>query len=146
VKTAYADTSFLVSLYTPDGHSPRAAGALRREIALVLTPFGEVELTNAIQLRVFREELNAAEAAAARRALQEDVASGVFSLKPLPASVFEAAKRLAQRHTPALGTRTLDILHVASALVLGADVLYTFDRGQRRLARAEALRVWPETA
>ncbi len=146
MKTAYADTSFLVSLYTPDVHSPRTAAVLRREIAFVLTPYGEAELTNAIQLRVFRREITRSEAAAALRALQEDLTSGVFSLKLLPAAVFEGAKRLARKHTPTLGTRTLDILHVASALVLGTDVLYTFDRNQRRLARAEGLRVWPESA
>jgi hypothetical protein len=40
-----------------------------------------------------------------------------------------------------LGTRTLDVLHVASALVLGATYFYKFDRNQGKLAAAEGLRV-----
>ena len=40
-----------------------------------------------------------------------------------------------------MGTRTLDVLHVASALVLSATEFYTFDRNQSRLAAMEGLRV-----
>jgi len=39
-----------------------------------------------------------------------------------------------------LGTRTLDILHVASASILEADAFHSFDRNQKRLARIEGLR------
>jgi predicted nucleic acid-binding protein len=35
----------------------------------------------------------------------------------------------------------MDVIHVASALVLGAHDFYTFDRDQARLARAAGLRV-----
>jgi len=37
--------------------------------------------------------------------------------------------------------RTLDVLHVATALLLTPDVFYTFDG--RQLARGEGLRVLP---
>jgi len=40
-----------------------------------------------------------------------------------------------------LGTRTLDVLHFASALVLKADTFYTFDVNQGKLAKAEGLAV-----
>jgi predicted nucleic acid-binding protein len=36
-------------------------------------------------------------------------------------------------------TRSLDVLHVASALVLHAETFYTFDEKQRKLAKAEGL-------
>ena len=53
----YADTSFLVSLYSVDVHSHRAAAqkALFNG-AVLLTPLGEVELRNALELRIFRKE------------------------------------------------------------------------------------------
>jgi predicted nucleic acid-binding protein len=35
----------------------------------------------------------------------------------------------------------LDVIHVVSALVLGAQDFYTFDRDQAKLARAAGLRV-----
>ena len=41
--------------------------------------------------------------------------------------------------TPRLGTRTLDVLHVVSALALQADTFYTFDTRQAKLAAAEGL-------
>lgn len=31
------------------------------------------------------------------------------------------AERLSHAHTPRTGTRTLDVIHVASAVVIGAD-------------------------
>ena len=42
-----------------------------------------------------------------------------------------------------LGTRTLDLLHVAAALVLKPDVFSTFDKRQRKLARMQRLRILP---
>ncbi len=138
---AYADTSFLVSLYSPDANSAAAAAQMDRPgNVLLLTPFGEVELTNALELRLFRKEVTAAEARAAGQAFQQDLAAGVLFLQPVPAAVYEMARRLARKHTARLGARTLDILHVAAALVLGADVFFTFDARQRRLARREGLR------
>jgi predicted nucleic acid-binding protein len=38
-----------------------------------------------------------------------------------------------------MGTRALDILHVASALLLRAERILTFDDRQRQLAHAEGL-------
>ena len=43
--------------------------------------------------------------------------------------------------TARLGTRTADLLHVAAALELGAECLYSFDQQQRKLARAVGLKV-----
>ena len=45
--------------------------------------------------------------------------------------------QIARRRTPQLGTPTLDVLRVASALVLRADTFYTFDGTQGKLATAE---------
>ena len=53
--------------------------------------------------------------------------------------MFEKAKQITQRRTRILGVRTLDLLHVASAVVLQADTFYSFDNDQRKLARAEGL-------
>jgi predicted nucleic acid-binding protein len=44
-------------------------------------------------------------------------------------------------HTPSLGCRTLDVLHVASALELAKTGFLTFDTRQRKLARAAGLRL-----
>jgi predicted nucleic acid-binding protein len=140
--SAYADTSFLVSLYILDANSERAAAQFKRAtLPILLTSFGELELANALFLRVFRKELAASKVRVAHALARKDIADGVFQWKPISGDMFEKAKQISQRRTPRLGTRTLDVLHVASALVLEADFFYTFDRSQAKLASAEGLRV-----
>jgi hypothetical protein len=39
-----------------------------------------------------------------------------------------------------LGTRTLELIHVASALALDADTFSAFDNNRKRLARATGLK------
>ena len=140
--TAYADTSFLVSLYTPDANSLEAASRIRRmALPVIITALGELELVNALQLRLFRRELLAAQTRAAYAAFRDDVTAGIFAIKPMSEEVYAQARRLAERWTRTLGTRTLDIIHVASAMALGADAFHTFDERQRRLAKAAKLTV-----
>ncbi len=140
--SVYADTSFLVSLYILDANSAAASARMEKsKLPVLLTPFGELELENAISLRVFRKELPLGKAKAARSLFATDVENGVFAVRPLPATLFDRAKRLVRSRTPRLGTRTLDVVHVALALLLQADTFLTFDRNQARLAKAEGLSV-----
>ena len=44
---------------------------------------------------------------------------------------------------PTLGTRSLDLLHVAAALVLDTKVFFSFDDRQRKAAASEGLKVKP---
>ena len=58
------------------------------------------------------------------------------------ADIHRGRSRAPERpHSEKLGTRSLDILHVASALVLGSTSFVTFDRRQAALARASGLKV-----
>ena len=140
--SAYADTSFLVSLYVLDANSTAASARMEKsKLPVLLTPFVELELGNALSLRVFRKELSSGRAKAARSLFTTDVENGVFAVRPLPATLFDRAKRLTRTRTPHLGSRTLDVLHVAAALLLQADTFFTFDRNQARLAKAEGLLV-----
>ncbi len=111
----------------------------RANLPLLITPFGELELTNAISLRLYRRELKATEAKAAYSLVRNDIESGVLEIKPIPNAAFDRAKQIARRRTPHLGTRTLDVLHVALALHYRAETFYTFDVRQAKLAAAEGL-------
>lgn len=134
--SAYAATSFLASLYVLDGNSAPAAARMKRaKLPLLITPFGELELTNAIALRLFRKELSVSQMNAAHALIRLE--DGVLMVNALPGKAFDRAKQIARRQTPRLGTRTLDVLHVASALVLQADTFYSFDTRQGKLAAAE---------
>jgi predicted nucleic acid-binding protein len=141
----YSDTSFLVSLYTPDLKSAEASSVYAAEGAprLWLTPFGEAEFLNALELRAFRKELDDQEADAYARAFRHDIRGGSFESRPVPVMTYERAILLSRRHTRQLGTRGMDILHVAIALELKASVFFTFDQTQRKLAHAAGLTVRP---
>ena len=139
--STYADTSFLVSLYIADANSASAAALMRSQPAVFLTSLGELELINALELALFRRQFRTTAIRAGQAAFREDFARGVYSLQPLPTAAFELAARIARRRSSRLGTRTLDILHVASALLLRAERFLTFDARQRQLARAEGLAI-----
>ena len=138
----YADTSFLISLYSPDANSVAAAGAMRSSTGNhYITVFGELEVVNAIGLRVFRKELSSSQAQSSLKDFESDVHNGVFQLQPLSDQVFERARQLSRQTTARLGTGTADLLHVAAALELGMDCLFTFDLQQRKLAQAVRLKL-----
>jgi predicted nucleic acid-binding protein len=140
----YADTGFLVSLYGEDEHSSEATALLTRRPVFVLTSLGEAEFTNAIELRIFRKQWTRLEARSVQDLFSQHQAAGMFQMQPLSAEIWDKSLSLSRRHSAYLGTRTLDLLHVAIALTVGVDVFYTFDERQRKLVKAERLRLLPE--
>ena len=141
------DTSFLASLYLLDTHTPKARAKLRQirpPEELMLSPFHQYELPNAVRLSVFRGLRNAAAGETILAAFEADLASGYFALPTCNlASVLIEARRLSASHTKAGGHRAFDILHVAAALHLGASEFLTFDTNQRKLATTVGLKPGP---
>lgn len=139
----YADTGFLCSLYAPDAHSSRVTSRMKRqELPLPVTWLHQLELRNALRLRVFRAEITPSQRDASLNLFLSDLAAGVLALaSPAIPEVTMEAERLSAQHSERLGTRSLDILHVASAVVLGNAEFLTFDKRQALLARAAGLRV-----
>ena len=140
---AYADTGLLCSLYAPDPHSVRASACMSRQtLPLPFTWLHRLELRNAMRLRVFRGEITVAERDIAFNTLLADIAAGLYrAADPEMNSLTTEAERLSAQHSEFLGTRSLDILHVASALVLGLPDFLSFDQRQTALAKAAGLRV-----
>jgi hypothetical protein len=99
-------------------------------------------LQNAWQLKVYRKEMPAEAAARAADDLPSDIDAGVWLLPEYDLdSVFALSMRLAREHTVALGTRSLDVLHVAAALALRERNFVIGDDRQAKLAAAVGLRV-----
>ncbi len=72
--------------------------------------------------------------------LKSDLVSGAVSTIPGPwPQVHLAAERLSELYTDANGHRSMDILHVATAIELGVKEFLTFDGNQKKLAEAEGL-------
>jgi predicted nucleic acid-binding protein len=140
--SVYIDTSFLVSLYTPDANSAAAARTMEGSSGdWIISILGELEFVNAIELRVFRKEISRAEAQSSLKEFERDLQNSTLDLRGLPDQVFELARRMARQTTAKLGTRTADLLHVVAAVELAVDYLYTFDRQQRKLAQTLQLKL-----
>lgn len=139
--TLYADTSFLASVYVQDALSGRAQAWLAtHSTSLPLTDFGRTELRNALARLVFTAALTVQELAAAWQMVESDLRDGRLHAISLSwPDVFAQAEQLTNQHTPILGTRTLDVLHVAAAQILGASEFVSFDGRQANLARAAGL-------
>jgi hypothetical protein len=115
---------------------------------LPITWLHHLEVVNAFELQVFgsrqknQSRVNAGHAASAQASFREDVSrsnfliSAALSEEPLR-SRFED---LSLRHTARHGFRVYDIIHVASALLLGCDTFWSFDTKASPLAKLEGLR------
>lgn len=143
--SACADSSFLVALYVRQSHSGAAAAWMKRlRGTLPVTALNLFETRNALSLLAFRGHIGRMEYDTALAQLTGDVTSGVFVETPVVwENVFARAERLRAEYTPMLGVRSLDILHVAIALSLGARTFLTFDDRQRDLAARAGLTVVP---
>ena len=142
---AYADTSFLLALYRQQTSSPVANEVVRRLVEpLPVTPLVELEVRNGLSLAVFRREIDDATRHAAWAHFQRDIHDGILvHVTPHSSGLFVKAGELSDVYGSALGTRTLDVLHVAAALVLGVSEFYSFDRRQCALAARCSLVVKP---
>lgn len=145
----YPDTSFLCSLYRKQEHTPRA---LRYREAmtepLFFTSLLEFEFIQAIRLQVWLHAADRKKGYSEKEADQMmadwelDVAAGENVLVPNDANaVLRLARTFSLQRTAGGGHRTLDILHVATAVHLGAQEFLTFDERQRKLAAYAGLGV-----
>ena len=141
----YPDSSFLVSLVSRDTNSPSAAKFMRSHSEeLAFTPLHRIEVRNALRNAAARGEITNEERRSAFHAVEEDLREGLL----IPASIswtdaLRRADELSERHREKDGQRTLDLLHVAIAIEMGASIFLSFDKRQRRLARAAGLHVKP---
>ena len=139
----YADPSALLKLYV---HEPESAAMsawrARTRGPLPVTRHGRLELVNGICLAAFRGAIRRDAMADALASLDEDFAEGRSVLVDvLWRATLQRAVAISREQTALLGCRTLDVLHVATALELGLRSIVTFDRRQQQLARAAGLRV-----
>jgi len=134
----YADTSFLVSLYAFDTNSaPAQATLASHPLSLAFTEWHEFELENALQLREFRGRSTTAETTAALELVRQNLQAGQLQRILVDhTAALALARSLASLHGSKLGTRALDVLHVALALELNADAFLTFDQRQAVLWKA----------
>ena len=143
--TAYPDSSFLVSLVCKDTNSTAALVCMERaKESLAFTPFHRIEARNALRNLAGRGEISEHDRYAAFLQIEEDLREGMLVHTPVDwTDVFRRADELSEAHAAKDGQRTIDLLHVAIALESGAKTFLSFDKRQRRLAKAAGLKVKP---
>ena len=133
----YADTSLLFSLYSTDANSPKADAWRKANPApFPFTAFHRLELRNALYLAVFQKRLTPVEVQSAWQEVENDIAAGLLVVRGgLWHRVLVDGESIALNHTSAIGCRTLDVLHVAAAKLIGVTEFCTFDMRQADLAK-----------
>jgi predicted nucleic acid-binding protein len=142
-EAVYVDPSALVKLYVREPESQAMnAWRARTRGALPITHHARAETVNGICLAAFRGDISESALGDALASFEEDFAAGRYVYADvLWRSALRRAAELSREHTPELGCRTLDVLHVACALELGLAGFFSFDARQRGLARSVGLRV-----
>lgn len=139
----YIDTSVIVKLYFREARSKATGDWLKQNNeAIPITFLHELELTNAVQLKRFRNEIRDDIASRVMARFNNHEHIGIY-FRPTVAwpSVLHAAITLSKTHSADIGSRSLDILHVATAMTMGATRFITFDHRQSTLATREGLDV-----
>lgn len=142
----YADSGFVVSLYRPTESLSRIA---RREIKrastpVLLSPLSLLEIRNALNIAIARDEIGMAERDAVMAEIDRQISTGFFQMAQVSqAAIYARAEELSDRHTPARFTRSLDLMHVAAALLCKASIFLSTDARQKKVAEAEGLKVRP---
>jgi predicted nucleic acid-binding protein len=142
---AYFDSAIIVKLYVQEATSPVAIGLVGAYTApYPLTHWQALEVKNAIRLKTFRQEITPAEMNQSLAAFEQDTTAGRWQRPGCAAATIEQkADELCAAYSAMLGCRTLDIIHVAAALVIGSKEFVTFDRRQGTLAKQAGLMVKP---
>jgi len=142
---SYADTGFLISLYINETTTVAASSVAQNVTGpLPLISLGFLELHNALYLAVFRKQISEAIQRAAWQTIDRDIRNGILMNARVDSDrLYGKAAELADKHSITAGTRTLDLIHVAAASLLGVKQLLSFDNRQRVVATREGLRVLP---
>lgn len=143
--SVYLDTGLLVKSYVFEQDTPEAIAIIESAgDPLIFSHLHSIEIPNAIRLKRFREEITKAEETAAIRIFHSDIDAGRLVRPDYNlADVFILAEQLSAKHSAAMGSRSLDVLHVATAIKCDCDHLASWDERQRKIAALAGLKLNP---
>ena len=105
--------------------------------SLIFTRLHRLKFANTLELGVFRGHYTRSQADETWRDLVADIRAGRLQRTAVNwPSVFRTATNLSRQFSATIGSRSLDLLHVAAARVLGNSEFLSFDQRQSELARA----------
>jgi predicted nucleic acid-binding protein len=142
----YADSSFVVSLYlTTEGTSAQARKEVKRASKpILLSPLSLLEIRNALNFGINRGEITCDQRDAVITEIDAQIEKGFFRMVDASqSSIYAKAQELSNKPTPTTATRSLDLMHLAAALLSGARTFLTFDKRQAKAASVEGISVKP---
>lgn len=138
----YLDTSALLKLYIREAGSEAVQARLAaQDSPLPVWEIQEAELINGLRLKVFWKEITPQQAQKQIAHFDDRRQRGLYSFPDIARHDLMLTFRRLCAETPRLGCRTMDILHVACAVQIGATEFLTFDQRQQALARHAGLTV-----
>ena len=140
---AYLDSSAIVKLYVPEAETLSVAAYVRTlKEPLPFSHLHEIEVKNALRLKVFRKEALSRPVSKSIQTIDKDVGLQILRRPELNwMDVFRRAEELSKRFSSRSGSRSLDLLHVASCLLIPCRDFLTFDERQAIVARKAGLHV-----
>lgn len=139
----YFDTGLLLKLYVAEENSRKAVMlAEKYGVPICLTGFQHAELRNALHRKCARKEITRQNLRASLTHIQGDLDTQVLRSPELDwNAILATAHRLTDRYALSVPCRTLDTLHIATALELKIPVLGSTDARQITLAKKAGLKV-----
>ena len=132
MKSVYWDTSCVLALYVPEHISSQASElAFEEKGPIHSSAIMEFEMTFAIHAKEARGEIPRGSSGRVLSRFQTDIQRGRFLLVPLGIDIKSSAMDIAAKiiiMEPRIFLRTLDGIHIATALKLGSSELTTADK------------------
>lgn len=138
----YLDTSALLKLHVREtGSSEVQRRITSQDHPLPVWEMQQGELINALRLKVFWNEITSEQAEAQISLFQSRLKRGLYFFPEIDRISLMKRFNILSAETPRLGCRTMDILHVACAVEIGAHEFLSFDQRQKSLASHAGLKV-----
>ena len=136
----YLDTSALLKLYIREPGSESVQHALESQEQPVPVPdLLHWEFVNALRLKVFWGEVDSRTVDHLVALFDDRVLRGQYVVPEIDRARLTTDVRELSRHTETIGSRSLDVAHVAVALQLQVSTFLTFDDRQGALAENAGL-------
>jgi len=142
MKDVYFDTGVALKLVVEEPLSARVRSFVQAErVAVPVSLLMEVEIENALHALRFRSLITDEQLAGARKLVFDLMATGRFQRIDLDLErIFQETLSIAPLVTVKTGCRTLDLMHVATAKLLRAEVFVSTDKRQIEAARMSGLK------
>lgn len=138
----YLDTSAFLKLYVREADSDLVQELVtRQKDPLPVWEFQQVEMINALHLKVFWKEISTDDASRLLALFDQRMRRGQYYCPRIDRAELMLTFRSLAKLTPETGCRTMDILHVACAMQISPERFISFDQRQQTLARKAKLNV-----